>query len=82
MSIIENLAIYMWENSYMCCIQTGSECSECPVEIKEIDKGKEPLIEPFAIVPEKYYKENWDCNFEKVKREGYILRNVDNWLYI
>ena len=82
MEIIKNLAVQMWSQGKMNCIQTAWEGSDCVPDYKDIIKGMEPSIEPFAIVPDNTYCGTWNCSCEKTKRNGVLLKNDDNWFYI
>ena len=82
MEIIKNFAVEMWYNGKMSCIQTAWECSDCVTKYKDIIRGTEPSIEPFAIVPDNTYHVNWKCSCEKVERNGVLLKNDDNWFYV
>lgn len=82
MEIIKKLAVQMWGRGNMKCIQTGWECSDCVTDYKDIIRGTEPSIKPFAIVPDNAYNVKWKCSCEKIERNGVLLSNDNNWFYI
>lgn len=82
MKLVEEFACRIWKTGDVCCIQTAWECSDCVTNIFDIMNGMEPLVEPFAIVPEDVYYTKWECSCEKIYRNGVVLRNDGNWLYI
>lgn len=82
MEIIKKLAVQMWSRGNMKCIQTVWECSDCVTDYKDIIRGTEPSIEPFAIVPDNTYNVKWKCTYKKIVRNGVLLKNDDNWFYV
>lgn len=82
MEIIKKFAVQMWNCGKMKCIQTAWEYSDCMTDYKDIIRGTEPSIEPFAIVPDNTYNVKWKCSCEKIARNGVLLRNDDNWFYV
>lgn len=82
MKLIEKLAIDMWSHGNVCCIQTGWEGSECSTSMKELIEGREPLIEPFAIVPRSLYREKWGCVKRDIEGNGAYIHNKEHWCYL
>lgn len=82
MKLLEEFAMNMWARGNIACVQTGWECSDCATPISEINKGAEPLIEPFAIIPKALYREEWDCTKKEIDEKSVILYCEENWSYV
>lgn len=82
MKIIEKLLLEMWDREKLSCIQTSWECSDCVTEFSDIIKGVSPLIEPLAIVPKDILNDAWNCDKLYISRNGVLLQNNENWLYM
>lgn len=39
-------------------------------------------MEPFAVIPEEFFRSDWKCEHEKIGRGGILLTKKDNWLYM
>ena len=74
---ILHLASEIWKQPYVNSIQTELEISKGFNSVAEIAKGKEPSIEPFAILPENIISNRIDelLVFGRTERNGIILLN-------
>ena len=64
-----------WEWGYVEAIQTDLELSDPPAKLESVERGEGPLVEPFAIIPLKYYNDLFGEKYRKKKigREGILL---------
>lgn len=79
LSKIEKLAVHMWENENMDCIQAGWELADAPVSHEDIAGGDSPLIDPFCILPKSLFREEWQAEHQTVGRNGVFLRDVERF---
>ena len=79
MEQIKTLMIRMWNESDLLAIQTGWECSEMPLSAAALERGCQPLTEPYAIVPSRLVKAKWKCDRVEIEREGTMLIDENNW---
>lgn len=79
MEQIKTLMIRMWNESDLLAIQTGWECSEMPLSAAALERGCQPLTEPYAIVPSRLVKAKWNCDRREIGRGGTLLIDENNW---
>ena len=79
MEQIQTLMIRMWNAMDLLLIQTGWECSELPISAAALERGCQPLTEPYAIVPSRLVKAKWNCDRREIGRDGTLLIDENNW---
>lgn len=70
------LAVDIWEWGYVETIQTELELSDPPAMLESVENGEGPLVEPFAIIPLKYYSDLFGEKYRKqiIGRDGILLQ--------
>lgn len=79
MEQIQTLMIRMWNTLDLLSIQTAWECSRPPISAAKLERGCQPMTEPYAIVPTCFVKAKWECDRREVGRNGTLLIDEDNW---
>ena len=79
MEQIRSLMIRMWNTMDLLSIQTGWERSEMPLSAAALERGCQPLTEPYAIVPTRLVNAKWNCEHRALGRDGTLLIDENNW---
>jgi len=72
---LKKLACELWQWNCISAIQTALELSDGDISVEEMENGKCPSAEPFAIIPESFLKESCLEGFEvmHIDRDGILI---------
>lgn len=79
MEQIKELMLQMWSAMDLLSVQTCWECSQLPISAAKLERGCQPMTEPYAIVPTRFVKTKWDCDRREICRGGTLLTDENNW---
>ncbi len=82
--LIKDLMEKMWKKSEnpFWSVQTGWECSDTATSVEDMQKGIEPLIQPYAIIPSELFHNEWHFPFYKISNNGIMFTDdVTKWKY-
>ena len=81
MEYLKNLAKTVWTDSSVLAIQTSWEVSGCQ-DYEKISLANAPQTEPFSIIPQISFSEEWNMDMQDIGRDGILLEKSENWFPI
>ncbi len=82
MNAVKELCVHLWKMLSVVSIQTAWECSDVPPMYAELSAKYPPQTEPFSIVPSAKYHPQWGMTEQPIERDGVLLEEEENWLWI
>jgi len=81
-AMIEDLAVRMWEEGQMDCIQAYWEIGDRPKPFADIAAGVQPCCMPFCVIPRQVLRDKWKAPCRQVGRNGCLIRDIDMFMLV